>query len=263
MPRSLTTVAINLRSLRCIFNLAASKQLKIINKENCYPFGKHGYQIPAPRNTKVALSAKDLLTVYNYKTDDSEKALAMDYWWFLYFGNGMNLKDAALLKYGWMNEQFIKFNRAKTDRAGGRTTLPILVTIDDDIKSIIARRGNVRIDDETYIFPILQPGMNPLQVHDAVKAHIRFVNRNVKEVFTELGLEKKSTTKVTRHSFLTQQKRNGSTTEEIKDLAGHSVVSTTEWYLDSFEESVQLEFSRRKSAFKETVDVAEVLCEKK
>ena len=208
------------------------------------------YQIPASRNTKVALNAQDLLRIYNYKDPDPEINRGMDYWWLLYFGNGMNLKDAALLKYGNKQGDFIIFRRAKTDRRLGSTSLPISVYIDSDLEALLYRRANPKVDEETYLLPILHPGMNPLEIHDAVKGFIRFVNNCAKAVFAALGIEKKGTTKVTRHSFITQQKRNGATIIEIQEAVGHAHPSTTQYYADSFEQDAKRSFASNTSKFK-------------
>jgi site-specific recombinase XerD len=59
------------------------------------------------------------------------------------------------------------------------------------------------------------------------------------------------TTKITRHSFATQQKRSGASAEEIKEAVGHQSVLTTEFYMDSFELSVKKTFAQNTSKFKE------------
>jgi integrase/recombinase XerD len=250
--KSLTYVSINLIPLRCIFNEAA-EELKIINKATCYPFGRRKYQIPTTRNTKKAFDSDELNAVYNYKTSDPEIKKALDYWWFLYFGNGMNLKDAALRKYEDIEGDFLVFRRAKTSRLARTQTLPISVYISDDLKAIIERRGNKDKDPKNYIFPILCPGLNPLEKHDAIKGFIRFVNRNVKKACKEMGLNKQSTTKVTRHSFATQQKRNGASHAEIRDMLGHQLPQTTDFYMDSFELPVKKAFARNAANFKNEV----------
>ena len=248
---SLTTVAIVLRCLRCIFNEAASKTYKIINKEYCYPFGKRGYQIPTSRNTKMALSAGELATFYKFKSDDPVTSEGMDYWWLLYFGNGMNLKDAALLRFSYIQGNFIVFRRAKVERTSRTTTLPICVYINDDIKAIIDRRGNKVKDPDNFIFPILREDMNPLEQYDAIKAFIRRINDATKNACLSMGLDKKASTKVARHCYMTEQKRNGSSTEEIQEAVGHTNPSTTQYYLDSFALEVKMDLADRTTRFKD------------
>ena len=53
---SKSTIGMYLRNLRHVFNVAAN-ELKIINKEKCYPFGVSKYRIPSSRNVKKAFDA--------------------------------------------------------------------------------------------------------------------------------------------------------------------------------------------------------------
>jgi len=61
---------------------------------------------------------------------------------------------------------------------------------------------------------------------------------------------------VSRHSFSTQLKRSGVSTEFIQEALGHTDKKTTENYLDSFENNIKKEFARKLSAFK-NIEVTE------
>ena len=60
----------------------------------------------------------------------------------------------------------------------------------------------------------------------------------------KLGIDKKITTYVARHTFSTVLKRSGATTEYIQEALGHTDVKTTENYLDSFEKKVKKELQK-------------------
>ncbi len=70
------------------------------------------------------------------------------------------------------------------------------------------------------------------------------------QIADELKIEKKITTIVTRHSFSTQLKRSGVSTEYIQEALGHSNIKTTENYLDSFPMELKKEFASRLTSFK-------------
>jgi integrase/recombinase XerD len=94
---SITTVGIYLRSLRTIINLSIAEGTLT---DDLYPFGKQRYEIPTGNNIKKALNIKDIGLIYNYKADhNSTELMAKNYWLFMYFCNGMNVKDMCLLKY--------------------------------------------------------------------------------------------------------------------------------------------------------------------
>ncbi len=72
----------------------------------------------------------------------------------------------------------------------------------------------------------------------------------MRKIGIALGLERRLTTIVSRHSFSTQLKRSGASTEFIQESLGHTDKKTTENYLDSFENEMKKEFAKKLSAFK-------------
>jgi integrase/recombinase XerD len=73
----------------------------------------------------------------------------------------------------------------------------------------------------------------------------------MRKIKTKLGIEKKVTTYVARHTFSTVLKRSGVSTEFIQESLGHTDIRTTENYLDSFEKDVKREFAGKLTAFKQ------------
>ena len=106
-----TTISIYLRSLRALFNIAIADGL--ITQE-FYPFGKRKYQIPASRNTKKALSLSDIAAIYNYTPVAGSTAERMkDYWMFIYYCNGLNVKDLCRLRHKNLHDDFLVFEELK------------------------------------------------------------------------------------------------------------------------------------------------------
>ncbi len=97
--------------------------------------------------------------------------------------------------------------------------------------------------------------MTPLEQHYAVKSFVKFINDHMAIVSEELGL-RKATTIYGRHSFSTIMKRSGASTEFIQEALGHTVKSTTENYLDSFENEIKKELSGKLVAFKKQEIIA-------
>jgi len=247
---SKTTVGMYLRPLRSIFNEAIEEG--IIKREKCYPFGRRRYCIPASKNTKKALDLDDIKKIYYYKGDpemESEER-ARDYWLFSYFGNGMNAKDIACLKNKNINDSYVIFERSKTERAMRSEPKPITVFLTDDMKVIIEKWGNKDKSPGNFIFPVLEAGITPLRQYELVQLFVSFINDWMKRILKKLGIDKKATTYVARHTFSTVLKRSGASTEYIQEALGHSDVKTTENYLDSFGKDVKREFAHRLSSFK-------------
>lgn len=247
---SKTTVGIVLRPLRAIFNEAIEE--KIIRKEKCYPFGRRKYQIPASRNLKKALTGNELKQIFYYQTTGERQRRGKAYWLFCYLANGMNVKDMIYLKWKNIQGEYLIFERAKSEKATRTDTRPVIVYLTEELWNIIRSEGNHSQLPTDYIFPIVKPDLNPLEQFDLLNAVRKLINAVMTEVSRDLGISKKVTTIVTRHSFSTQMKRSGASTEYIQEALGHANKKTTENYLDGFENEVKKEFAKKLLAFKES-----------
>jgi integrase len=245
---SKTTIGIYLRALRAMFNEADANG--IINNEHCYPFGRRKYLIPSSRNIKKALELSHIKKIYYYQPTCESEAQARDYWLFLYFGNGMNTKDMALLKYKNIEGEYLVFERAKTEWSTRTDPKIISVFMSDDILKIIDRWGNKDKSPENYIFPILSAGISPLREYELIQLFTAFINDWMKKIGEHFNIPKKVTTYVARHTFSTVMKRSGTSTEFIQEALGHADLKTTENYLDSFENEVKKAFAGKLVAFK-------------
>jgi integrase len=245
---SKSTQGIYLRSLRAIFNEAIADG--IITKEKCYPFGRRKYQIPTGRNVKKALKLDQIEKIYFYEPACDSERRAKAFWLFCYFANGINPKDVALLKYKNIQGEYLIFERAKTERTARTDPKPITIYVTEDMAAIIEELGNKDKNPENYIFPILYEGITPLRQYDLIQLFIRSINDWMLKICEKLGIDKKATTIVTRHSFSTIMKNSGASTEFIQEALGHTDKRTTENYLDSFEKEIKKEFAAKLVAFK-------------
>jgi integrase/recombinase XerD len=247
--RSITTVGIYLRALRAIFNSAIAEGL--LAKE-LYPFGKKKYEIPTANNVKKALTLKDIASIYYYHPEPHTPAdMAKDYWFFMYLCNGINVKDMCLLKYENIKDDVLEFERAKTSRTKRKVEL-IRVPISEDLTKIIEKRGNVKRDADTFIFPILSKGLTPERERQLIKQITAVINDHMRNIAGKLQITSDVTTYAARHSFATILQRSGVSTEFISEALGHSNVRTTQSYLAGFEDESKKEMLKVLTAFKKT-----------
>jgi len=235
--KSKTTIGIYLRSLRSIYN-----QQNI--DRSLYPFGesKKQYSIPSGKNVKKALKVDEISMIYNYTAEvNSTKEMAKDYWIFLYLCNGMNVKDFCLLKWKNIEGDMLTYTREKTKRSK-KDSSQITVALKPETMEIIKKWGLPSLSKEAFIFPHLNKGMSIEKQYSTVKQLTKTINKYMKQIASELKLNKEVTTYFARHSFATVLKRSGAKIEMISELLGHSSVDVTESYLDSFEkEQIQKE----------------------
>ncbi len=250
---SYSSIGIDMRNIRSVFNDAIDDGTV---DRKIYPFGRRKYVIPATRKAKKALNIEDIKKLYNYKLEEpfSTEGWARDMWFFAYFSNGMNVKDIALLKYknvDWKNSK-ITFYREKTKEKRKYNLHPIEVALTDDIKFYINKWGQKPRRPGAFIFSILHPDdQSPEQIHRDVNQAVKTINKYMKRIAKELGLERMPTTNFARHSHATVLKRAGVPIEMISELLGHSSIKTTQIYLDSFEMDQKVEVAKHLSAFKD------------
>ncbi len=229
VKKSTTTISMYLRSLRKIINRAIEAD---DFSADLYPF--KGFEIPEEKNTKKALTIKEIGDIYNYS---GEHEKARDFWFFMYLSNGMNVKDMCLLNYKNKSGDKISFERSKTMKTK-KEKKKIVIRLTDDHLRIIAKYGNPNKGDN-YIFPVLNGDESPEREKQLIQQFTHLINDHMKEVAKEVGIDtedKACTTYYARHSFATVLKRSGASTEMISEMLGHSDLKTTQKYLDSFED---------------------------
>ena len=118
------------------------------------------------------------------------------------------------------------------------------------MKRIIDYWGNKDKSPENYIFPCMEHNVTPLRQVELCELFVQAINDWMAKIRKKLGIEKKVTTYVARHTFSTILKRSGVSTEFIQESLVHTSMKTTESYLDSFEKTIKKEYASRLTAFK-------------
>ena len=246
--KSTTTVSIYVRNLRTLMNAAKAKGLITAGE---YPFGKGRYEIPASKNVKKALTLAEIERIYNYPTIPGEPTdKAKDYWFFSYLCNGVNIKDICRLRWRDIDGDRITFIRAKTARTKKKSQKPVVVILTEESRAILDKWANKDQQPDNYVFPILSADVTPQRERELVQYLTRSINKYVKRIATDLGIDKPVTTYTARHSFSTVLKRSGAPIEFISESLGHQDLRTTENYLDSFEDDVKRQYSKSLLNFK-------------
>ncbi len=232
--KSKTTVGIYLRSLKAVFNFAV--QEKIIDG-NSSPFGKGKYIIPTGKNTKKALTLEQIRQIYDYKTiPGTSLDKAKDYFMFSYFVNGINFRDIVDLKNKDLKDGQINFVRAKTVRTK-RDHSTIKSLLRKEAIDIIEKWRNKDRNPDTYLFPVLIPGLSAKQIARKVQDFIKETNLGLSQIGQDLGITFPLTTYVARHSFATIALNHGNVPlPTISAALGHSTIETTKSYLDSLDD---------------------------
>ena len=226
------SIATKFSVLKAVYNKAVADKI-FLCKENpfvLYKVGQHWTQ-----TRKRAVHKEDIQRLIQAElpiTKSPYTEFARDIFLFSYFSAGINFKDIATLRYNDMDEDRIFYRRHKTGKA-------MTCRLHPQAKAIIARYAYSEAMQEDYIFPILDCHIHRTeqQIHNRVHKVLIHINRELKEWSKRLGLHTPLTTYVARHTYATVLKRSGVSVALISESLGHSDLSTTQIYLDSFENS--------------------------
>jgi integrase/recombinase XerD len=250
-----TTVAIYMRGLKVIYNLAADRNPSLLET---YPFARkqtdrNRYKIRTGAGHKgEPLTVEQIRKFIALKTEpglpEHESKL---YWLFSFHCQGMNMKDIFLLKYRDIHGNMIRSIRAKTRDTEDKETI-MEIPLTDPVRSIIAEIGNPDKQPNSYLFTVIPNGLASTikrrtphektaeeRIHEIIKQKTKMVNARIQQLCKDSGDDDLKgldlTTYWARHSFASLLKEAGESVEMIRELLGHSDIKTTESYLKRFD----------------------------
>lgn len=235
----LTSIFVYMRTFQRLVNMA--KEQKMV-KKSFDPFTEFGFgKYRKAKTRKRAISKEDVKRIGAYKAEEgSALSHARNYFMFSYYNRGINFIDMAHLKWEAIRSSRLNYVRQKTKK-------PFTMAILDPAAEILEYyKANYYDGPDSFVFPILNPAfLTPQSVKNRCKKVLREVNASLKTIASEVELsELKLTTYVARHSFATVMKRSGQSVAIISEAMGHDSESTTQIYLDSFENDVLDEASK-------------------
>jgi integrase/recombinase XerD len=226
---SATTVGINIRNLRTLYNKAVAE--KIINDSSLYPFKKSAYKIPKGKNIKKALDKEEIRKIFHFNDYHAPiEKWAKEMWILSYLLNGINPSDLFRLSKTDFDDGYISFYRKKTEDSS-TTSLPIVIYVRDEAKQIIK---NWSKDTSPFLVNGLEEGMNEEQKFKTIHQKIKMINDYMRRIASRLEINKPCTCYYARHSFAQALKNSGAPIEFISESLGHSSITTTRHYLNSF-----------------------------
>ena len=217
---SVSTVAVDFRNLRTVFNQAIEKNPSL---SAIYPFGRGKFQIPVGASKNVGLSKEDLLKIKEFNSDNYYLQMARDYFMFSYYANGMNLKDIIKLKKG--QKEYIRSKTEHTSKFEKRLDINYNQTQEE----IITRhKGSGK-----YLFNVLDDEDNPEMIFKKTDLKASSVAAQLKNLAKALGLPPEFSFQWARHSYATNMEKAGINLKAVSESLGHTSVRTTESYLKS------------------------------
>lgn len=222
-------VAVKMKDIRALFNEAIRR--KVVDEKH-YPFRVYQISKLKGNNVKLALSREAIKKMENLDIKKYPHLLdSKNYLMFSYYSRGMNFHDMVTLSWDNIQEDRIFYRRSKTKGLFN-------VEITKPLKEILDYYRKYGTSTK-YIFPILlNENLTPLQIDYRKTKCLKRFNKQLKEIARLVGIQEKVTSYTIRHSFATNLKQAGASTDIISEALGHSDIQVTQAYLKSFEDEV-------------------------
>lgn len=222
-------VAFKMRELRSIYNRAIKKN---VIDEKYYPFKTYKVSKLKVGNIKKALTREEVRLIENF--DDTQYpnlGEAKRIFLFSYYCRGMNYFDIMMLKWSNISGDRINYIRSKTK---GKFNISIL----KPVKEILDFYKNT-LSATDYVFPILlSKNLTAIQIQNRKHKKLQRFNSDLKKIAEIVGIDKPLSSYVARHSYATNLKQLGVSTDIVSQSMGHTNVAITTAYLKDFEDDV-------------------------
>jgi integrase/recombinase XerD len=228
--QSKNSISARLRALRAIMNKGQMEGEQILANSH-KPFDN--FKIPSQKTAKRAISKQviDIIRKKEMKPNDP-------YWHdrnlFLFMFNmqGMNFIDLAKLKMSQIANGRLRYVRSKTNKQFD-------VKLTNEALEILGYY-TIKKKADDFVFPILTKEIagDPIAVTKVSDQALHVFNKHLKKLAQQCGVDDPITSYVARHSWASAARKLGVSTDKIGDALGHENYSTTEVYLQDFDNDV-------------------------
>ncbi|NYJ28124.1 site-specific integrase [Allomuricauda sp. ARW1Y1] len=218
--------AINyLMLIRTIYNFAR-KEYHVDNSN--YPFGKGKIQIKFPESEKIGLNKAEVQLLETASDITPAQQHAVNTWLTSFYFAGVRVADVIKLKWRDFKNGRLYYRMGKNQK------LQSLV-VPDKAKKILDEYAASRKSKDDFIFPYLDESdfKNEKKLAIRIKTITRNLNRRLELVAEKLGIDKKLSMHIARHSF-------GNISGDriplhmLQKLYRHSSITTTVNYQSNF-----------------------------
>lgn len=217
---SINGLASYLRSIRAIYNKAI--KAGVVDKE-LYPFA--AYKIKTKPTQKRALETTLLNKIIKKKFKTTDPYFdTRNYFLLSYMMYGMNFIDMAYFKKKDIADGRIYYRRSKTSRLFD-------IKITPSLEKLLNHYINL-YPESKFVFPFLESDDVEYN-HKQVKLKRRLFNTRLEEMAEQIGIDKKVTSYVIRHSFATQAVLLEIPLTAVSAMLGHTSFKTTQIYIDT------------------------------
>lgn len=230
--RSVTrnTVSFYMRILRSVYNKAVERGL--VSPSTPFKYVYTGIEktrkLAVDEGTVVRLRQLDL-------SGRPSLCFARDLFLFSFYCRGMAFVDMAYLRKSNVHGGLLTYARRKTGQL-------LHIRVEECMQRIIAQYAPLACSE--YLFPIID-SLDPSRAYLSYRSALSYYNKHLKELSALLGLERRLSSYVARHTWATVARKMQIPVTIISEGLGHRSEQTTRIYLASLEQSVIDNANRR------------------
>jgi len=220
---SQSTIGIRIRTLRSVFNKAIKRE---IIPESMYPFSKFKVSKIKESGKKEYLSEEELDLLKKANLSENNEKIARDMFLLSYYGRGINFIDLMQLKKRDLYKETITYKRSKTG-------VIVNFKLNEFWKQKIDEYASP--SESFYIFNIIHNNQSSeIYINNRKEKFLKlYINKPIKTIINDLGIQKNITYYCARHTFATILKFNNISVDIIKEALGHKDIKSTMSYLNT------------------------------
>lgn len=203
-----------------------------------------GLKIKRGKSSRVKLTIEQITTIENLEiTEGTNKYYSRDIFLLCYYLLGVRI--SSMIKMKWSN---IEGNRCRYNAAKGEKSIDAIII--PKAQKILDYYKARNVEQSEYIFPFLKKG-EIINLEDdaslrAIERSSLTINKYLKQISKELGIENEFTSHTARHSFAYNARKNSNNDiYAVQKALAHSSITTTENYFGSEEVIEADELSRK------------------
>lgn len=155
-----------------------------------------------------------------------------NYFLYSFLNAGIRFSDICTLTWGNIIDGRLVYKMHKT--GGGKSIRQL-----EEHNRILEHYRNEGCKPNDYIFPILRnKHTDPMELRREISSRNVVVNKQLKEIAKQAGIQTNVSFHVARHSFSQYALTKGMDVYSISKALGHSDIETTQQYLNSFDEDL-------------------------
>lgn len=209
------------------------KKLKTVLRSDLTDyFNKAVFDYPIPKSESVieSLTLEEMKRWQNGSIPERLE-LYRDFFTFMVHCMGERVSDVLMLEPGQIRNGYIHFRETKTGQRKGTGKVK-KVAVNKTLGSIIDRYQGM---SRYYVFPLLKRAPSDPRIDDRYQKHIEsyttVVNNKLRLIAAYLGITKKVTNHVARHTFASMADDENIDLRDIQKMLNHSEIKQTMNYI--------------------------------